>query len=223
MAVQLRAWQRGQWPNAERFYACSRRKRSIAGLNVWRRMSVSDHKSPAFETRSAIPRSKNDRGPVQRLHNWRAILREAIAGQQAYIVPLAEGHEANSIKLAFKDHSGPLKRSWVRVAAIGSIHSGMGTNAIMTDSKPCTIADATADTVIATGVYLVHPNGEDWSARTGWQRLAANPGAGGPGPAVNLPDNAIADFISQSELPGGLLHKAHFRGGASDTAFPRGT
>ena len=37
--------------------------------------------------------------------------------------------------LRSKIHSGPVKRSWVRVAAIGTIHSGKGTIAIMTDSK----------------------------------------------------------------------------------------
>lgn len=40
---------------------------------------------------------------LQCIRNRRTILREAIAGQQAYIVPLAEDHEANSIELAFKD------------------------------------------------------------------------------------------------------------------------
>lgn len=49
---------------AARFHACSPRKRSIAGLSVWPLMSISDHTSPAVETRPAIPRRQNDRGPL---------------------------------------------------------------------------------------------------------------------------------------------------------------
>jgi hypothetical protein len=40
---------------------------------------------------------------LQRLRNRGAILRETIAGRQSYIIPMAEGYEPDSIKLAFKD------------------------------------------------------------------------------------------------------------------------
>ena len=39
-----------------------------------------------------------------------------------------------------KIHSGPVKRSWVSVAAIGTSHSGKGTNEIMTQRTPRTPA-----------------------------------------------------------------------------------
>jgi hypothetical protein len=76
---------------------------------------------------------------LQRLRNRGAILRETIADNSRTSFAWRKATSRIPSNLRSKTHFGPVKRSWVRLAAIGSIHSGMGTKAIMTDSKPCAI------------------------------------------------------------------------------------
>jgi hypothetical protein len=58
----------------------------------------------------------------------RGILRQVISREQPHIVAAPESKQSDSIELALETHCGPVKRSCVRVAAIGLTHSGKDTN-----------------------------------------------------------------------------------------------
>jgi len=64
-----------------------------------------------------------DRKTRNRLGDGRQVLRQPVARQQANIASALEGEQSS---FRSKIQSGPVKRSCVSVAAIGSIQSGKG-------------------------------------------------------------------------------------------------
>ena len=86
--------------------------------------------APGRPRPSSLRRRESRRGPAARqwLRRRRDTIveRQAVAREQADVAAALEGESRMPSSLRSKIHSGPVKRSCVSVAAIGSSHSGNG-------------------------------------------------------------------------------------------------